>query len=104
MPVTVYTPTIERKVIIDHSKPMIDITLDDLRVIQQRWANVGEKLEALREAPARYSALRHPIGDVMFDLSQFLTLTVRALDIMAADIQDHQHEFITAVRSGPRTR
>ena len=102
MPATVYTPVIERKVIIDHSQPMVDLVIDDLRSIAARWSNVGEQVEAVREAPARYSTLQQPVQKLMLTVSLFMTMTIRALDILAADVADHQHEFTTSVRSGPR--
>jgi hypothetical protein len=102
MPATVYTPTIERKVIIDHSKPMVDIVIEDLRSIADRWSNVGEQVQALRENPARYSTLQRPVQWLMLDLSRFMSTTIRALDILAADVADHQHEFTTSVQSRPR--
>lgn len=102
MPATVYTPTIERKVIFDHSKPMVELLIEDLRSIAQRWSNVGEQIETVRESPARYSTLQRPVIFLMMDTSRFMSKTIEALDSLAADVADHQHEFTTSVHSRSR--
>ena len=102
MAATVYTPLIERKVIIDHSRPMIELLIGDLKTLEGRYSNIGEKIAALREAPARYSTLQLPVQCLMLDLSRALTVIRRALETLAADTADHDHEFSVSLRSLPR--
>jgi len=102
MPATVYTPLIERKVIIDHGQPMIELLIHDLMVLEGRYSNIGEQLERVREGPVRYSTLQHPVQSLMLDLSQALTVIRRSLEILASNVHDHEHEFSISLRSLPR--
>jgi len=102
MPATVYTPLIERKVIIDHSKPMVEILISDLHGLEDRYSNVGEQLEAIREGPSRYSTLQLPVQSLTLDMARALTLIRRALEALSAGLSDHEHEFSVSLRSLPR--
>jgi len=102
MTATAYTPLIERKVIIDHSRPMIELLIGDLRSIEDKYSDVGKQVETLREAPARYSTLQRPVQCLMLDLSRTITVIRRALETLAADTADHDHEFTVSLRSLPR--
>ena len=102
MPTTVYTPLIERKVIIDHSRPMIELLIGDLRSLEGRYSNVGEQVASLREAPARYSTLQRPVQSLTLDFARSLTVICRALETLAADTADHDHEFTVSLKSLPR--
>jgi ribosomal protein S2 len=99
---TEFVPLIERKVIIDHTRPMIDVQIDDLRQLEARYENIGQKLEQLRIGPARYSSLQRPVQALMLDMGQTLTVIRRALEALADTVQDHQHEFSVSLRSQPR--
>ena len=102
MPTTEFVPLIERKVIMDHSVPMTEVTLSDLRALAERWSTVGEHLVKLREGPVRYSNLYPALQALMLDFTRLLNLTIDCLSILDGRLKDHEHEFTVSLQSSPR--
>lgn len=102
MPATEFVPLIQRKVIIDHSIPMASVYISDLKSIAERYSNVGDQLEAIREGPVRYSTLQRPLQSLILDFYRTVTTTIRCLEAIDANQRDHNHEFCVTMSSVPR--
>lgn len=99
---TEFVPLLQRKVIINHGKPMTELLISDLKTIAGRWDDIGQQLYAIREGPVRYSTLQRPLQATMLDFALFMRRTISTFEALLEDNREHQHEFQVELRSVPR--
>jgi hypothetical protein len=101
MPKTTYTPVVERRVVINHGPEMLDVCISELRQLEDRYAQVGEYLEGLREGPVRYSTLQRPVQHLLLDVAHLVRTLCRTVAEIHRELDEHQHQFTVAMVATP---